>query len=106
MMDSIYPYILTIITGVLGFQIQRLIKSISEEKQRESHKQRAADEALCCLLRVKLIEYHERYTKEGSIPSFGYENFMLMYRSYHALGGNGMIDQMHEEIKKLKLKGR
>lgn len=43
------------------------------------------------LLRVQLIEYHDRYMALGSIPSYAYENFQEMYEAYHKLGGNGMI---------------
>ena len=49
------------------------------------------------LLRVQLIEYHDRYMKLGSIPSYAYENFCEMYEAYHKLGGNGMtLDELLE----------
>lgn len=56
------------------------------------------------LLRVQLIEYHDKYTSCGEIPSYAYENFNEMYDAYHALGGNGMVTKMHEEIHDLHLK--
>ncbi len=56
------------------------------------------------LLRVQLIEYHDKYMKKGSIPSYAYQNFCEMYEAYHHLGGNGMITHMYDEIKELKLK--
>lgn len=56
------------------------------------------------LLRVQLIEYHDKYIKAGSIPSYAYENFCEMYAAYHELGGNGMITKMNEEIHALHLK--
>lgn len=56
------------------------------------------------LLRVQLIEYHDRYMLQGDIPSYAYENFMEMYDAYHDLGGNGMITKMKKEIDELHLK--
>ena len=56
------------------------------------------------LLRVQLIEYHDKYIRLGDIPSYAYENFMEMYDAYHALGGNGMITKMMHEIEELHLK--
>ena len=53
------------------------------------------------LLRVQLIEYHDKYMKRGTIPSYAYENFIEMYDAYHALGGNGMVTHMKEEIEEL-----
>ena len=52
---------------------------------------------------VQLAEYHDRYMKLGSIPSYAYENFQEMYEAYHKLGGNGMITKMKEEIEELHL---
>lgn len=55
------------------------------------------------LLRVQLIEYHDKYMSLGSIPSYAYENFEEMYEAYHKLGGNGMVKKMKEEIEELHL---
>ena len=56
------------------------------------------------LLRVQLIEYHDRYMAAGYIPSYAYENFVEMYEAYHNLGGNGMVTHMQEEVKKLEIR--
>lgn len=56
------------------------------------------------LLRVQLIEYHDRYMALGEIPSYAYENFCEMYDAYHSLGGNGMITKMYEEVQELHLR--
>lgn len=56
------------------------------------------------LLRVQLIEYHDKYIKLGEIPSYAYDNFVEMYNAYHALGGNGMVTKMYNEIQKIHLK--
>lgn len=56
------------------------------------------------LLRVQLIEYHNKYMELGYIPTYAYENFMEMYEAYHNLGGNKMVTKMYEEIQELHLK--
>lgn len=56
------------------------------------------------LLRVQLIEYHDKYMKLGEIPSYAYDNFVEMYNAYHALGGNGMATKMYDEIQSIRLK--
>ena len=56
------------------------------------------------LLQVQLMEYHDKYRKRGSIPSYAYENFEEMYAAYHALGGNGMITKMYKEIQELHIR--
>lgn len=56
------------------------------------------------LLRVQLIEYHDKYMRLGYIPSYVFENFCKMYEAYHELGGNGMTTRMFEEIKQLPIR--
>lgn len=66
----------------------------------------ASDKGIMLLLRVQLIEYHNKYMDKGEIPSYAYQNFTDMYDAYHALGGNGMITKMKDEIEELHLKRR
>ena len=56
------------------------------------------------LLRVQLIEYHDRYMREGDIPSYALDNFIEMYEAYHVLGGNGMVTAMYKEILELEIR--
>lgn len=56
------------------------------------------------LLRVQLIEYHDKYMMLGEIPSYAYWNFNEMYDEYHKLGGNGTVTKMKQEIEELHLK--
>ena len=55
------------------------------------------------LLRVQLIEYHDKYMKLGEIPSYAYQNFCEMYDAYHALGGDGMGTKRKNEIEEIHL---
>lgn len=72
--------------------------------QRQKKDRDANSKGTMLLLRVQLIEYHEKYIELGSIPSYAYENFVEMYEAYHELGGNGMVTKMYEEIHELHLK--
>ncbi len=81
---------------ILGY-IVWLLKNQRKERN-------ANDRGTMLLLRVQLIEYHDKYMKLGEIPSYAYQNFIEMYDTYHQLGGNGMITKMKEEIEDLNLK--
>lgn len=71
---------------------------------KEQKKERDANSrGTMLLLRVQLIEYHDKYTALGEIPSYAYQNFCEMYEAYHDLGGNGMVTKMYEEIHDLHL---
>lgn len=82
-----------ILTSVLGYVVWLL----KEQKKSKD----ANGKGTMLLLRVQLIEYHDKYVALGEIPSYAYDNFDEMYKAYHALGGNGMITKMYEEIQDL-----
>ena len=84
-----------VLTAALGYVVWLL---------KEQKKDRDANgKGTMLLLRVQLIEYHDKYMKLGEIPSYAYDNFVEMYEAYHALGGNGMITKMYQEIQSLHL---
>ena len=85
-----------ILTSLMGWIVWLLKK---QKKDRDAN-----SKGTMLLLRVQLIEYHDKYMMLGDIPSYAYENFMEMYDAYHALGGNGMITKMMHEIEELHLK--
>lgn len=109
MWNYAYELFAIVLTSMMGYVVY-LLKSNRHRKDLEEvvqhQQQEATKEALKCLLRVKLIEYHEEYIHSGSIPSYTLQNFIEMYDAYHALGGNGMITQMLTEIKALQIKNR
>ena len=87
------PIILTALMGYIVWILKR------QKKDRDANSR-----GTMLLLRVQIIEYHDKYVREGKIPSYAYENFDEMYRAYHELGGNGMITKMYEEVKELHLR--
>lgn len=92
-----YLIVLPVATSVLFGYITWNLKR--QKKDRDANSR-----GTMLLLRVQLIEYHDKYVKLGEIPSYAYDNFEEMYRAYHDLGGNGMVTKMYEEIKGLHLK--
>lgn len=85
-----------VLTALMGYIVWLLKK---QKKDRDAN-----SKGTMLLLRVQLIEYHDKYMAIGSIPSYAFENFCEMYEAYHELGGNGMITKMKEEIDELHLK--
>lgn len=106
-MEYVITISLSLISGVLVFIVTNLLKENHNlrEKKKESEeiKDKALVEAILCLLRVKLIEYHDKYVAENHIPSYAFENWTKMFSAYTALGGNGLIVGMNEDIQKLKI---
>lgn len=84
-----------VLTAALGY----IVWLLKDEKKKRS----ANSTGTMLLLRVQMIEYHDKYCKLGEIPSYVFDNFVEMYNAYKALGGNGMIEKMFEEVKELNI---
>ena len=102
----VLPVILSYIVWLLQEQKKKAKQDaiVRDERIKKEREMREANsKGTMLLLRVKLIEYHEKYMKRGSIPTYAYDNFNEMYDAYHALGGNGMVTKMKNEIELLHL---
>ena len=104
-------YVITVITSVASAMLVFILQSVLKEnhrlkREREEQvekRESALEDGVVCLLRVKLIEYHTKYMELGHISSNGLQNWLLMYDAYKALGGNGMVDHMKDEIEVLHI---
>lgn len=52
-------------------------------------------------LRNSIIDQYNKYLDKGYMPIYALENVQAMYVQYHALGGNGTITHLVEELKEL-----
>lgn len=91
--------ILTVVVTPLMGYIVWLLKQQTKDRN-------AYEKGIMLLLRVQIIEYHDKYMKKGTIPTYAYDNFEDMYQCYHDLGGNSMADKMHREINELHLRNK
>ena len=56
-----------------------------------------------CQLRSDMLRiyYHNRESKK--IRQYEYENFVMLYEAYKALGGNSFIDKIYSEVKEWEI---
>lgn len=99
--------IVSFVVGMLTFALQTVIKENRELKKKQETQNitewNAIKEGLKCMLRDALIERHTQFTNRGHISTHGLQNWLAMYAAYKALGGNGLIDHMKEEIEALPI---
>ena len=96
LLQTYYVALPIILTALMGYIVWLLKK---QKRDRDAN-----SKGTMLLLRVQLIEYHDKYMRLGEIPSYAYENFNEMYDAYHKLGGNGMVTKMKQEIEELHIK--
>lgn len=56
-----------------------------------------------CLLRQQMLEAYYDCRHSGTIRQYRYENFVLSYKAYKALGGNSFIDHIKDEVDKFEV---
>lgn len=63
------------------------------------------NDAVClgvqALLRDRLIHEYNKYSERGYAPIYAKENFENMWKQYHNLGVNGVMDDIHTKFKEL-----
>ena len=55
------------------------------------------------LLRDRLYSTYLKYSEKGYAPLYARENFENMYKQYHILGANGVMDDIYKKFMALPL---
>ena len=96
MHEIILNLLMVVLTPLMGYVVW-MLKNQKKDRDANGH-------GTMLLLRVQLIEYHEKWTKREYVTRHGLENFIEMYGAYHDLGGNGMVTHLLEEVKELPIR--
>lgn len=95
MFESTIQTIINIIAGAVISYIFALYRA----KKRENDALRAGVQAL---LRDRIIQAYNHYVQDkGWIPIYAKESIDACYKSYEALGDNGVIDSLMEQLNEL-----
>lgn len=101
---SLYISIFTLLfgSGILTAVVGYVIKRIKANDQKT--------EAVClgvqALLRDRLIYDYNKYIDLGYAPIYAKENFENMWKQYHNLGVNGVMDGVHNTFMNLPTEKR
>ncbi|MGE4274392.1 MAG: hypothetical protein AB7E31_16270 [Desulfitobacterium sp.] len=90
-----------VIVGILGWAYKRLSQKVSKELS----EQRSLHNGTKALLRNEIIRSYDKYLAQGWIPIYARENVLDMYTAYHALGGNGTVTKIMDELATLPSSG-
>ena len=84
-------------TLVFGAISGYFFKQIRKNKQEQD----AIKAGVQALLRNEMISSYNKYIEKGFAPIYAKENFDNMYKNYHSLGLNGVMDGIHDTFMKL-----
>ena len=88
-------------TGILSIAVTELVRRVKREKQHDE----ATEKGLQALLRDRLIYQYDKYKDKGYAPIYAKENFENLYKQYHNLGANGVMDDIYNDFRKLPTRG-
>ena len=89
----------SVINVVSGGVITLLITMYRQKKKQND----ALKAGLQALLRERIIQAYNHYVQdEGWIPIYAKESIDACYKSYEALGDNGVIDNLMQQINELQ----
>ena len=104
MATTLIAIISSVVSGMLIWILQSVIKENRRLKQKKATREEALAEGMVCVLRKHLMDEHEKWMEKEYITSTALENGLAMYHAYKGLGGNGMIDHMNDDISELPVR--
>lgn len=105
-METLKKYWLEWACGILAAALVVCYKRLIKKMRCEKTERKALEAGVQALLRNSIIQSYNKYIGRESIPIYGLENVLSMYEAYHALGGNGAITTLVEQLKALPTSGR
>lgn len=98
MMEFIIEYWLEFGLGLVSLALTASVKNLQKQNKIRKVEQEAIKNGIQALLRDGIINQYNKYMEKKYIPIYALENVEAMYKEYHALGGNGTITHLYEEL--------
>lgn len=96
-MDFIAKYWIEVLFGLLISIISIGFKKISKKLKEQDN----VKLGIQALLRDRIIQNYNKYVELEYCPIYALDNIDAMYKQYHALGGNGTVTKLVEELKEM-----
>ena len=82
----------------LGLVLGGIVSLATALYKKVAKRQKAIEDGVRDMLRLTILDNYERCKQAGVISVSRKDAIDSAYQSYHALGGNGVITQVHTEI--------
>lgn len=100
MIEQSLDTVLNSVINVISGGVITLLITMYRQKKKENDALKAGLQAL---LRDRIIQAYNHYVQDkGWIPIYAKESIDACYKSYEALGDNGVIDNLMQQINELQ----
>lgn len=98
MWEFVAKYWLEFVFGLIVTGLTAGVTRINKRLKAERSRNEAIENGVRDILRMQILDTYERCKAQGSITVSRKDAIDSAYNSYHALGGNGTITQVHNEL--------
>ena len=88
----------TILTAFISTTVGVVVTAVSRILSRANSGTKALENGTQCLLRAEIIRQNEKWVARGYCPVYAKDAVRREYEAYHALGGNGVITDLYNDI--------
>lgn len=103
MWDFIAKYWLEFVFGIIVTGLTTGVTRINHKLKEEKVRNTAIENGVRDILRMQILDTYEKCKAAGQISVSRKDAIDSSYNSYHALGGNGTISRVHEEIMEMPI---
>ena len=87
--------------GVIAGGLIAGYRKLMNKQKKVEIEQRAIGNGVMALLRDRIIQSCNHYREKGFCPMYALENIEALHKEYKALGGNGAVTTLVEEMHRL-----
>lgn len=87
--------------SIVSSHINKRIEKVQQKQREQDIKQNAVEKGVQALLRSEIIRMYNKCSELGRFPIYERENLEHLYAEYKALGGNGVVEGLVEDLNEL-----
>ena len=106
MQEIIVKYWVQWACGIGAAALSAGMRLLYRRQKQSDLRQRATELGIQALLRDRIIQAYYHYSERGWITLHGLENVEALYKEYHALGGNGTVTKLVEDLRELEVRDK
>lgn len=103
MVEWLFKYWLEVLFGGVLTALGVIARNLNKKLKKEQERNQAIENGVRDMLRLTILDNYEKCKTAGVISVSRKEAIDSAYNSYHLLGGNGVITQVHKEIMEMPI---
>ena len=104
LLDTILKYWVQWACGLGAAALSAGLRLLYRRQKQLALRQQATERGIRALLRDRIVQAYYHNTKRGWITLHSLENVEALYQEYHALGGNGTVTKLVEDLRELEVR--